>query len=78
MAENKKVTKYNVVGFFKSVNAWCLICLGSSDLEYMQKSLEEIKANPKPYLSNPEDVVEYKLDAYEETGHEWWNLYGFN
>lgn len=78
MAENKKVVNYNVVGFFKSVNDWCLISLGSSDLEYMQKRLEAIKANPKSYLSNPEDVTEYKLDAYEETGHEWWNLYGFN
>ena len=78
MEKNKKVTKYNIVGFYTTVNDWCLIMLGNSDLKDMQETLEKVKANPKEYIRNPEDVTEYKLDGYEETGREWWNLYGFN
>ena len=72
MMMNKRI-RYNVVGFYPDYNDWCLICLGGFDKERMEKTLEDVKKNPEQYGVKPERVTEYKLDAYEEDGSEWWN-----
>lgn len=67
--------KYNIVGFYPKYNDWCLILLGNDNKEMMEKKLEEIKANPKEYRVNLEDVTEIKLEEInkEENGKAWWN-----
>lgn len=67
--------KYNIIGFYPKYNEWCLILLGNNNKEAMEKTLEEVKANPKKYGVNPQDVTEIKLEEInkEENEKAWWN-----
>ena len=68
------MTRYNVVGYFKKYEEYCLICLGNGNKEQMEKVLEDVKQNPKKFGVNAEDVRDYKLNKVEDNPNTWWNV----
>lgn len=67
--------RYNIIGFYPKYNKWYLILLGNNNKKTMEKTLEEVKANPKEYGINLQDVTEMKLEeiTQEENKKAWWS-----
>ena len=69
---NKKI-RYNIIGFSKDLQQYCLVVLGCFEKERMEKELEDILNHKSCRKIDYDKMEDFKIDEYEEEGNEWWN-----